>query len=389
MVSDDGSLFPSWIDDAVILVVLAVRLFAWAASTSLFAAASTSPSLPVSSSSSWADGPILASALIDPIFTLDHVQEAAAIRQLAYSQHRFVDAYQGSQIHLPPLCLAAIESIPPSLLGLVILVMDVRIAYNLFVYARYTLTREFIVDVNDEQRWQAVMDVRIQPTRLSHIFPTTTTTTATSSTSRGRRSGPQNNNDEHDNDNGENKPPVVYFAWDQLPRDTARLYLVVATGIALLYPTTFQNLPLFFLTEALAAQAHSIVWSAFALAMSSYLDLHNLLFLIPITLSAKTSTTPWMPVALFAIFIIYLQWLSHLLVGNANYWNVFRTTHLHSFRLVGMPPSLSILWYFAMQVFRRFTRYFTVMLSLTPYTVVAPLTIRLYKYPSVLVRLAQ
>jgi K+-sensing histidine kinase KdpD len=264
----------------------------------------------------------------------------------------------------------------------------VRIAYNLFVYAKHTLTREFIVDVNEEERWQAVMDVRIQPTRLAHIFPTTSTTAATTSSGTNRgQSGPHHNNDDNDNDADETKP-VVYFAWDQLPRYTARLYFVTATGIALLDPTktTFQNLPIFFLTEALAAQAHSTVWSAFALAISSYLDLHHLLFLIPITLSAKT---PYIPVALFAIFTLSLQWLSYLLVGNAYYWKVVQTTHLYSFHLVGMAPSLSILWYFAMQVFRRFSRYFTVMLSLTPYTIVAPLTIRLYKYPSVLVRLAQ
>lgn len=335
-------MIPSAIDNALILGFAALRLAGWIAS--LGAIFDHIDEI----QHGWTDGPILASALVDPVFTMEHVEEGNAIRQLTETS-RFVDAYQGLHTHLPPLGLAAIEALPLWLWCLIILVLDLRIARNLYVYARRSIHLEFVRDTTEEQL-QTSMDPRIQP-NLSHIFPITKTSS-------------------------------VMFQWDRIPDVTAQLYFGAASCISLLYPASFQSIPIFFLTEALVSQ--SAVMTSFALSASTYFDIHNIVFLIPITLS--TTKPKWLLTVMCAMFTIVLQALSYMIVGPSSYWKVVWTSHLYSFQIAGMRPSLSVLWYFGMQVFRRFQTYFTCMLGWTPYTMMAPLTIRLYRYPTVLVR---
>jgi len=91
--------------------------------------------------------------------------------------------------------------------------------------------------------------------------------------------------------------------------------------------------------------------------------------------------------SLFVALSFYLHGRAFVVVGDrSRYGAIVRETHLRSFRLTRMKPSLSTLWYFGMELFDRFRLFFEILLGGIPYLSVIPLTIRLYRYPIVLVR---
>ena len=48
-------------------------------------------------------------------------------------------------------------------------------------------------------------------------------------------------------------------------------------------------------------------------------------------------------------------------------------------------PSPSVLWYLNMELFEQYRTYFAVLIGGCPFLLLIPLTIRLYRYPMVLV----
>jgi GPI transamidase subunit PIG-U len=386
----------------------------------------------------------LRSVLMDPVYTMDHVREAMAIRQLSplrrtglgnitstisspTQKSRFVDAYRGhetghSRIHLPPLALAAMESIiamtgdapwtvrsdndqrynsphashcdwPWIALSIVGLLVDVWIGTRLERLTVHTLARE----ANDPSELDLMqhMNPKIAPP-LTHIFPmsprreSSTTNSATSPSSSPVTSGTAS----------------CWLQWNDLPFYVAHLYysnpITVLAGSAAATSYCFQNVGLACLVTALAecsaprlllrgggsaaryGAPSSATMAAFGLAVATYLDVHCVVFLIPMAIwigagRAKTLGVLW------DLYTCSLQALSLLLVGGDKFCSIFTTTHLHQFALRGQPPSLSTLWYFGMQMFARFRSYFEFLLGGFPYLLVVPVTIRLHRYPSVLV----
>jgi GPI transamidase subunit PIG-U len=393
----------------------------------------------------WLSSANLRSVLMDPVHTMDHVREAMAIRHLSPLRRTglgnasavnspaprslFVDAYRGhetghSRIHLPPLALAAMESILAmtgdapytvrsdneqlssttashgywawiaiSIFGLLV---DVWIGTRLERLTFNTLARE----ANDPSELDLMqhMNPRIVPP-LTHLFPMnplskfpTTNGTTSSPSSSSVMSGTAS----------------CWLQWNDLPFYVAHLYysnpitvLAVSSSAATSY--CFQNVGLACLVTALAECStprpllrsgsaarcdapSSATMAAFGLAVATYLDVHCVVFLIPMAIwigagRAKTLGVLW------DFYTCCLQGLSLLLVGGDNFCSIFATTHLHQFALRGQPPSLSMLWYFGMQMFARFRSYFEFLLGGFPYLLVVPVTIRLHRYPSVLVRL--
>ena len=137
--------------------------------------------------------------------------------------------------------------------------------------------------------------------------------------------------------------------------------------------------------------------SAFYLAMSSYVNIHYLIMVIPITMLVSqrghdndTKRASLAFVTSFVLFTCCLHGLASLLVGNTdNYSQIFQMTHLHSFYLDRQKPNLSTLWYFSMELFEEFKPYFTALLGGMPYLLVVPLALRLHRYPMVLVSKTQ
>lgn len=327
----------------------------------------------------WIQSVGLASTLASPVYTLDHVREATAIRRLM-APHRFADAYQGHQIHLPPLVLACLQpfvvSIPTdywqhAVLGVVLLVVDFLIAKLLEELGRALLQRAKD-DCLEEESLQRVMPQVIQP-KLSHIFPLWANTSSASD----------------DASNAENEP---LLRMQELPFLVAQLYFSSPiTALSSGAFDCFQSIRTLLILISIVQTCRpsgSVVVAALSLAAATYFEIHSLVFLVPsaIFLYERMGQGAVITfVICFGIFTDSLHGLSLLLVGPAEYGSIFLTTHGHVFQLAGVTPSLSVLWYFAMELFERFIGYFTILLGGLPYLLVAPTTIRLYRYPIELV----
>jgi phosphatidylinositol glycan class U len=301
----------------------------------------------------WLSSPISRSLLVDPVLTVDHVEEALAIRSLF--EPRFANAYVGSRIHLPPLLLAAAEAsmywLRPWGIATLIILVDFRIAHSLEYISRKWFQRE-AADTTRELVTMKEMDARIVP-QHSHFFPT----------------GLQSDS---------------FFTLKELPLLIAQLYycnpVTVLAGSGNAMGFSYQSLLLLFLTESL--RLHSMVASAFCLSIAAYMNIHQIVFVIP--LSLLPGAKPVVLVSLFVVFSVILQGLSYLLTGNL-YYQIFIATNLHTFSLKGVVPSLTTIWYLGMEVFLRFRVYIEFLIAGTPYMLIIPTTIRLYKYPAVLV----
>ena len=165
----------------------------------------------------------------------------------------------------------------------------------------------------------------------------------------------------------------------------------------------FQNILPFLLCysidEVLPGGKGSIVWSAFYLSLAAYCDVHYNLYIIPLLLfvnqqrnnNTHNRNDNNIPVKVaiitFTGCLITLHLLAYLLVGSSfsNYVQIVGSTSWYSFQLQYLEPSLSMLWYFSMEVFTEFRLYFIILLGAMPYLLITPLSIRLYQYPSVLV----
>jgi hypothetical protein len=316
----------------------------------------------------WIECPAFRSIVVDEAFSMQTLEEAIAVRKL-FAPHGFVDAYRGNQIPIPPLLLVALQSLltTPSeywqslSIGTLLLVVDFVIAGTLEQIGRSVIARERVW----EEQLEKDMPSKLLPP-LSHIFETAGFSKM---------------------DAGDPEPT---FTFDSLPFVISQLYylspMTLFSGSVL---HCFQNLPVLCLLSAISHACRgsgSVVWSAFYLSMASYMNLHCVLFLFPVTLlfGERGKSIPMFCI-LYAVLSISFQILEFLLVGEKEYGDVFLSTHAATFRLTGMAPSLSTLWYLGMELFDRFTGYFTVFLAGLPYVLVVPTTIRLHRYPEALV----
>lgn len=325
----------------------------------------------------WIQSPALASVTANPIFTLDQVREAAAIRRLT-APHKFANSYAGRQTHLPVLLLACLEPLTDAitseywqhiLTGLLLLVVDFIIA-RLLMQLGEAIVRLSAKHGGREASLQRKMPKVIRPA-LSHIFPISKTSTDTA--------------------NG----PLLWML--DLPGVAAHLYFASpVTALSSGAFDCFQNVRVMLILYAIVKSYTSVqengscVAIAFALALAVYVDVHSVAFVVPAALflySKRGRPATMLLLQLFVVLSVCLQGLSLLLVGSADYASIISTTHGHAFTLTGVAPSLSVLWYIAMEMFERFTGYFTILLGGLPYLLIAPASVRLYRYPAELVRL--
>jgi hypothetical protein len=308
----------------------------------------------------------LQSILIDPVQTLDQVREGIAIRMLAGGS--FADAYAAKTIHLPPLMLLLMETfvkkfpttlIQNVLLGLFLLCIDFYVAKCL----------EQLGDALDDNAWETALQPKIPnvlKAPLAHVFDTRSFKQATARM---------------------DEQSQLKLNVTDVPRVVAQLYFyspIVGLSATL---GSFQNVQVLFVVLALRNAFHkdgSVVPSAFCLTVASYLNVHNLVFFIPLVLLLRNKTNP--TIAFAILFTAWLQALSILVIGSDQYASIFVSTHLHTYQLLRLAPSLSTLWYLSMLLFDRFRLYFTFLLGGAPYLLLLPLTIRLYRYPMVMVR---
>lgn len=84
-------------------------------------------------------------------------------------------------------------------------------------------------------------------------------------------------------------------------------------------------------------------------------------------------------------WVICLQGLSLMLVGTSQYLDMLKGCYGHILTWKNLHPNFSVLWYFNMELFERFRIFFAVLINGVPYLMLLPTTIRLYRYPMVLV----
>lgn len=309
----------------------------------------------------WIHSRALQSALVDGIFTLRHVHEAAAIRQLIVP-HSFVTAYKSGSIHLPPLLLAFFQPIlqiseawQHITLGLCLIAVDLFIAWTLERLGRVLLQQR---KTKWEDELQDKVPEAIRP-KLAHVFQVTK----------------------------ENKAAIITS--ENIPLLMAQLYYwspitVVASNVFM----SFHNLPVLFATVALLnASQGSLVWSSLSLVLACYINVHHAIFLVPsvILIHERRKSVPVFLFS-FVVLVVAFQALAVYLVGESNYLSVVTATHGWTFQIQGIEPSLSTMWYVGMEMFDRFSIYFTILIGGAPYLLVSPLWIRLYRYPEAMVR---
>lgn len=177
---------------------------------------------------------------------------------------------------------------------------------------------------------------------------------------------------------------------ESLPSLAAQFYYwSPATALPGSVYSCFQALPAFFLVASLweaSRRGGSHFLSTFLLAVGSYLELHHLVFLLPLLAlrltQAKGTALPM--VLSFLFWFACLHGLSYQLVGPTMFSKVLQATYGLGWRTIR--PNLSVQWYLSMQLFARFREYFGALLLGLPYIIVIPVATRLYRYPMVMVR---
>ena len=319
--------------------------------------------------SKWIQTPVIQSVLIHDSFSIHSFEEALAVRGLV-APHRFVDSYRGNRTPIPPLLLATIQPFITSYtsvywrhvsIGVALLLVDYAIAWTMHQIAQMLISRKR----SWEDKLEMSMSAKLFPS-LSHIFETPILS---------RRQG------------GDSEP---LFRSESLPFVVAHLfYASPITLVAGSILRCLQSIPVLFLLGAIyhaASGSGSRTWSALSLAAAAYLHISNIIFLIPIAQLYREHKRPMVPYCILcAVLLLSLYGLDFLLVGEQDYMSVFASTHLRTFCLARLKPSLSTLWYLGMELFDRFSAYFTLFLGGLPYILIVPTTIRLYRYPEALV----
>lgn len=308
----------------------------------------------------WIHSRALQSTLVDGVFTLQHVREATALRNVL-APRCFVAAYKGGSIHLPPLLLAWFEPLlrmPESsqhvVLGICLIGVDFVIAWALERLGILLVQQK---KTTWEDDLQEKVPEAIQP-KLAHIFQVS-------------------------------KEKKAMISFEDIPLLMAQLYYCSPiTCLTSCLLVSFQNVPVLFAMIALLnACQGSLIWCSLSLAIASYINVHYFIFLVPAVILIRERRNS-IPVFLFSFVALAaaLQALSFHLIGRSNYLYVASMTHGWSFQIQGIEPSLSTLWYVGMEMFDRFSIYFTILLGGAPYLLVVPLWIRLYRYPEAIVR---
>ena len=336
--------------------------------------------------------PALASALVNPLHTVHHLREGNFLLELAASAAgegngggTFDQAYEGMVFHLPPLvlflfrptfALVASKDVQDAIIGVVFAVVDLGVALTL-----YDLACSILLDPTDASRreasLEAIMESRIRPMRawVFGLVP--------------REAGPRK----------EYIPAPIVEVRD-LPRLCCLLYYCNPVSVLACCGTAVQSLhSLWYLAFLLSLReatksAPNVPLATFFLSVVSYVELYPVVFLIPIALFIGRTRKSCIGTSVFgqagiecliwfALWSGALQALSALLVGD---WiGVCSKTYGYVFGFSDLSPNMGMNWYFFIQMFDRFRRFYVVMLSLIPLVFVAPLTIRLRAYPAVLV----
>lgn len=353
---------------------------------------------------SWLYRPSILSVLVRPHQTLSHLREAQAIQALAVPNGTLIHQLQqqatanfflggayvaNDTLRIPPLLLAALSALlntshPELWLSLILFLVDLAIAHlleqicnNVLIFARNSSR------IKEEEDRQRKLPKVIQPDP-AHIFAIYI----------------EDKNSQHTTTANATPPPLPMISMSNIPRLAALLYFGSPWTIlpSSLYGC-WQNIPTLFLLasiyEATCGTGYYI-FSSCLLAMGTYLELFSVVYSIPAILlfcftdqrkSTKEASIQFVAMIFMASFVTWtlcLHGWAASLVGPREYWKALYAVYGGTWLTTS--PNLSLQWYFRMQLFARFRDYFGAIFLGIPYVLIGPLTIRLWKYPEVLVR---
>jgi GPI transamidase subunit PIG-U len=357
----------------------------------------------------------LSSVLVHPDWTVTPIREAVAMRSLAFLARRsrslqsgsiFAETFSLGQVHVPPLVLAFFEGLESTndwSRGVFLTVVDLTIAYlleslSLLVIMRWSKATDALYNRgshahNDSQRdgyaaehHEASMELRmpqsIRP-ELSHLLDMPIVETPSCQlASNGTKDSTENDGGVHTRPISLPKSPLIRL--HDLPSFVSLLYY--ASPVTILASSCFKSaqncIVLLILLAVWQSTQGSVVVAGVACSVGVYMDFHSVVFLVPATCCLVSNRRSgkrgiFVLVGVFAVFTCLLQVLSYLLVGRTVLWE----THWYVFRIYPLEPSLSLLWYFSMEVFPRFRTYFTILFGGFPYILVVPVATRLYRFP--------
>jgi hypothetical protein len=175
---------------------------------------------------------------------------------------------------------------------------------------------------------------------------------------------------------------MTLLSTEHVPVLAAQLYYAspvtfLASGLYDSFQNVWFLLLLWSIHEVMLTSKKAISLTALSIALATYGQPWYIAFCVPIMILQPSRTKAGVFWLLSLLFILWLQGLSFLLVGTKAYWTWKPTLQL--------TPNLGPLWYFQMQLFDRFHDFFHIMVTGLPYLTVAPLTIRLHRYPIALV----
>lgn len=371
-----------------------------------------------STSVEWLYNPSFLSVMGRPHESLAHLEEAHAIQALSKSKN-FSSFYEGNEIiRIPPLVLAVfsplMETSDPGLwLSILLLLVDFLISYLLEqIGIRLLGPTSFPSSSDDnipsqpqrpieEEDLQRKLVESVRP-QYAHIFPIYRYDTNNLDIKSSRQESNNNNNTR------EVEPSMI--AMRSLPLLSAQIYYwspFTALPSGLFY--CWQNIaPLFLVASVYESSCYSssggsLSMASFYLAVAAYLEPHHIVYVLAIIFlssvndfnkrpssgtaaSKETSSSKMVKPAMFVIFFftlwsLCLQGISYGLVGPKNYWKVLGTIYGNTWFTTS--PNLSLQWYFRMQIFSRFRRYFGTMFAGIPFVLVGPLCLRFLRYPGV------
>jgi len=340
--------------------------------------------------SKWIESSAFRSTMVRPADTLVHAQEGYAIQKLSspsQEYYSFQDAYPegGSTRHeTPPLVFMLLtpilhlvgdnkNTLGRQLWGLVLLVIDLLIGILLEKIALLVLEAE---TKSDEASLQTKMDKSIVPPKsnLFGIFENCVSSTSS-------------NNDD------DSPPNSQIICMADAPLFAAQLYYAnpmtfFASGVFDCHQNVWY-LCLLWAVHETCRKDGSLPLASLSLAFATYGDVFSVTYLIPMAIwisnrSKRSTSRIFGLLAFFAIWSCCLFGLSNLLLGRS-LKTVMKVTYFRSFGWMYETPNLGMQWYLAMQTFDRFRQYAVIMISGLPFLIVTPLTIRLHRYPIVLV----
>jgi phosphatidylinositol glycan class U len=339
--------------------------------------------------------PALASVSINSLYTVEHLREGIFLLDRSGAGAACAGlitvldaAYEGSVFHLPPLILALFrplfhatqsETMQDIIVGVMLVFADLVVAI-LVHYVTVFATCNINANAKREARLEQKMDDKIRPKR-AWIFGLDTWEKK-KSTEQGI------------------KEPVVQMT--DIPQLCCLMYYCnpVAILVASCAPSpSFQGVINMFiliavrmsiLSNTIGAKRRAIL-STLSLAFAAYMEPYHVVYLIPVSILIGRSNgggsqlNRGLVVTTIASFFFWfglLHAVSTLFVED--YATVWAKTYGYVHGFFDMSPNMGLSWYFFIQMFDRFRRYFVAMFTLLQFIFVAPLTIRLRDYPIVL-----